>query len=409
MNTTAVAAPPVYPSAKMTSPTSAPLSLDAIGCPRSCPESPRSSPRPLVYISRRIPQKGVETLLKACDVKQWDSELAPPRGELLHSVVGVDGILCMPSDVIDVDVMDAAGPNLRVVATLSCETGHIDVAECERRAVDVITIPLQPPDNFAELTVALMLLTIKEMLTDEERVINIEPQTPDLIPEDVTSTWRQSNPRLIRRLSEEQLAFQWSNGRPSNTDCLTWKNIAKKTFGVYGLTKLGESVVKLLKTFGAQQVLVADCDMELDNSDIVNKSHSDYDIVSFDELLERAEVICVCGSVGDCSENVFCRESFKKMSSNAILVTSQSEEKAIDYVDLYEALRDGQIKAAGLNDCNQEPVPFKTPLLGLRNCIFLPQTEESVYDMRHKVSGLIAKNLIDALKLKREKLNVIIE
>lgn len=69
----------------------------------------RQSSRPLVYVTRRIPQMGVDILLHACDVKQWDSEQAVPRGEFLYSVVGVDGILCMQGDYIDADVLDAAG------------------------------------------------------------------------------------------------------------------------------------------------------------------------------------------------------------------------------------------------------------------------------------------------------------
>lgn len=65
--------------------------------------------RPLVYVTRRIPQVGVDILLKTCDVKQWDSELAVPKGELLYSVVGADAILCMQGDNIDFNVLNAAG------------------------------------------------------------------------------------------------------------------------------------------------------------------------------------------------------------------------------------------------------------------------------------------------------------
>ncbi|BFZ23859.1 hypothetical protein BsWGS_26897 [Bradybaena similaris] len=361
----------------------------------------RSSSRSLVYVTRRIPQQGMDILLKACDVKQWDAEQAVPRGEMLYSVVGVEGILCMPSDNIDADVLDAAGPGLRVVATISQGTQHIDVDECHRRGIRVITCPKQPTETLAELTVALVLLTIKESQTEQEKRTSCLPQSSDVnfntMDELNNVVVTNSRPKLMRRLSEEQLAFQWTNGRPGNMNCPTWRNIVRKTFGIYGMTKLGINVAKILKNVGACDVLIADKDAELDNFN-ANIQQTVCEFVSFEKLLEKSDVICVCGSVGEQSKEAFNRDSFQKMKNQAILIASQSQEDAIDYVDLYTALRDGKIKAVGLNDCNQEPVPLKTLLLGLKNCTFLPQTEESVYDMRHKVSVLIAKNLTKALK-----------
>ncbi|KAH9508683.1 hypothetical protein Btru_049634 [Bulinus truncatus] len=361
-------------------------------------QTSRQANRPLVYITRRIPQDGLDILLKSCDVKLWDSEQLVLRGELLQSVVGVDAILCMQGDFIDKEVLAAAGPQLRVVATMTTGTKHIDMNECKALGIQVITCPEQPTDVLAELSLVLVLLTIKTMLTDEDRLSNMEDQCPDLISDnhDFSSPWN-TRPRLIRQQSEERLAFQWTNGKPGNMNCPTWKNITKRTFGVYGMTKLGISVVKLLKSVGVDHVIMADKDAELDNKSL-KIDVLECQVVSFEDFLKLSDVICVCGSVGDQSKNIFCKETFQKMKNQAILVTSQSDERAIDYIDLYGALRDGLIKAAGLNDCNQEPVPFKTPLLGLKNCIFLPQTEESVYDMRHKISVLISRNLVDALK-----------
>ncbi|XP_055865004.1 glyoxylate reductase/hydroxypyruvate reductase-like [Biomphalaria glabrata] len=378
-------------------------SCTATTCVQSHPmtltrQSSRQANRPLVYITRRIPQEGLDILLKSCDVKLWDSEQLVLRGELLQSVAGVDAILCMQGDIIDEEVLSSAGPQLRVVATMTTGTKHIDMTQCKAMGIKVISCPEQPTDVLAELSVVLVLLTIKTMLTDEDRLNNLDDERPDLIAhsDDFNSLWN-TRPRLIRQMSEERLAFQWTNGKPGNMNCPTWRNITKKTFGVYGMTKLGFSVVKLLRSVGVDHVIIADKDFELDNKSL-NIDVPECQIVSFEDLLKESDIICVCGSAGEQSKNIFCRESFEKMKNQAILITSQSDEKALDYVDLYGALRDGLIKAAGLNDCNQEPVPFKTPLLGLKNCIFLPQTEESVYDMRHKISVLIAKNLVDALK-----------
>ena len=65
--------------------------------------------RPKVYITRQIPQIGLESLLKRCNVSYWDSPDQAPRTEILYNVRGVDVLLCMPTDIIDEEVLDVAG------------------------------------------------------------------------------------------------------------------------------------------------------------------------------------------------------------------------------------------------------------------------------------------------------------
>ncbi|CAG5126297.1 unnamed protein product [Candidula unifasciata] len=296
--------------------------------------------RPVVYVTRRIPQEGLSVLLEVCNVKQWDSELVAPKGEILANVVGVDGILCLPSDRISAEVLDAAGPQLRVVATISFDSKHIDVEECHRRGVQVVTCCLRPTEILAELTISLALLTIKE--------------------------------------SQTELSFQLVNGKSRNVESLTWKKIAKMRFGVFGQTKLGKRVAKILRNIGISNVLIADVDTN-------------------NMLLQKSDVICVCGSQSENSSELFSRASLEKMKKDAIVIISTSQDRTVNYTDLYSALRDGRIKAAGLNDCNQESVPFKTLFLGLGNCTFLPQSQESVHDVREKVSVGISKSLLVAL------------
>ena len=255
--------------------------------------------------------------------------------------------------------------------------------------------------------------------TDEERLMNCNLLAPDLIPsvntnntpEILTNARTQSRPLLIKQMSEERLAFQWNRGKPGNANSSTWRNIVKKRFGIYGLTRLGLSVAQLLNSLGVSDVMIADKNWELNTHvevPVGTSSTSYFKMVTMDELLERSDVICVCDLDKECdddSQAVFGKEAFEKMNPEAILVTSRSHQAAINFVDLYAALRVGKIRAAGLNDCNQEPVPLKAPLHGLRNCVFLPQTQESVYDMRHKVSVLIAENLTHALLLAKDKLD----
>lgn len=189
-------------------------------------------------------------------------------------------------------------------------------------------------------------------------------------------------------------------GMPRNTESLTWKQITKMTFGVYGLSKLGRRVANILKNIGIYHVLVSDAEKIEPNDD---KSQADCKFVSFDDLLQNSDVVCVCGSECENSKELFSCQSLEKMKNQAILVVSQSQERAVNYTDLYAALRDGRIKAAGLNDCNQKPVPYKPLFMGLRNCTFLPQSQESVHDIRDKVCVDVSKSLTDALSLTRSQ------
>lgn len=63
----------------------------------------------VVYVTRRIPQPGLDLLKADCEVKFWDSDDAIPKDELIKNVAGVDALLCMLTDDIDAKVLDAAG------------------------------------------------------------------------------------------------------------------------------------------------------------------------------------------------------------------------------------------------------------------------------------------------------------
>ena len=51
--------------------------------------------KPKVFVTRRVPEEGLEPLLAACDVSLWDSDDPVPRDRLLREVAGVDGLYCL--------------------------------------------------------------------------------------------------------------------------------------------------------------------------------------------------------------------------------------------------------------------------------------------------------------------------
>uniref|UniRef100_A0A8C5C4P0 D-isomer specific 2-hydroxyacid dehydrogenase NAD-binding domain-containing protein n=1 Tax=Gadus morhua TaxID=8049 RepID=A0A8C5C4P0_GADMO len=88
-----------------------------------------------VFITRRIPPEGAKLLSQAgvYEVAQWDSDEPVPRAELLKGVEGAHGILCLLSDKIDAELLDAAGPNLKVISTLSVGFDHMAMDEIKKR------------------------------------------------------------------------------------------------------------------------------------------------------------------------------------------------------------------------------------------------------------------------------------
>jgi glyoxylate reductase len=78
---------------------------------------PEAGPdRPRVFVAREILDEGLASIRDACDADIWPDELPPPRDELLRRVAGCDGILTLLTDRVDDELLDAAGPKLRVVS-----------------------------------------------------------------------------------------------------------------------------------------------------------------------------------------------------------------------------------------------------------------------------------------------------
>ena len=83
--------------------------------------------KPKVFITRTIPDKGLELIRDFCDIDLWLDELPPSRKELLQRVKDVDGLLCLLTDKINAEVMNAAGEQLKVISNFAVGFDNIDI------------------------------------------------------------------------------------------------------------------------------------------------------------------------------------------------------------------------------------------------------------------------------------------
>ena len=113
--------------------------------------------RPRVFVSRCIPDAGLAPIREACELTVWPDELPPPREALLDAVAGCDGILTLLTDRVDVELLERAGPGLKVVSNYAVGFDNVDVAECTRRGIAVGNTPGVLTETTADLAFALYL------------------------------------------------------------------------------------------------------------------------------------------------------------------------------------------------------------------------------------------------------------
>ncbi|XP_077999312.1 glyoxylate reductase/hydroxypyruvate reductase-like [Glandiceps talaboti] len=307
-----------------------------------------------VFVTRNIPQKAIDILVTECDVAQWKSDDPIPRSELLRNVAGIDGLYCLLTDTINASVLDAAGPTLKAVSTMSVGYDHINLQEVKTRNIPLGYTPDVLTDATAELTVGLLLATSRRLLEAVDQVRN--------------GGWGSWTPL-------------WMCG----------SGLFNSTVGIVGLGRIGMAVAHRLKPFGVKRFLYTGRNPKPD----ANTVPAEY--VSLDSLLNQADFVIVCCALTPETQGLFDIATFSKMKKSAIFINT-SRGGLVNQDDLLDALESGMIRAAGLDVTTPEPIPTDHPLLELENCVVLPHIGSATEQTRTEMAVLAANNLLAGLK-----------
>lgn len=180
----------------------------------------------------------------------------------------------------------------------------------------------------------------------------------------------------------------------TKTDPAYCQELSNQTVGIIGLGALGLSVGKTLKDLGVSSILYHDL------QPVENAMDIEAVFVGKEELLKRSDIIFVCSNMESSGKKpyvIFNKEAFRIMKSSAILIDA-TKGLFVDYVDLYNALRDGEIAAVGLDVREYDVIPNRHPLTVLENCYFLPYRECYKWDGRRKCAKELASSVLYALQ-----------
>ncbi|KAM6391303.1 glyoxylate reductase/hydroxypyruvate reductase [Rhynochetos jubatus] len=310
-----------------------------------------------VFVTRRIPAEGLRVLSQAggCCVQLWDSEEPVPRAELLASVAGKRGLLCLLSDRIDREVLDAAGPGLKVISTMSVGFDHLALDEIKKRGIRVGYTPDVLTDATAELSVALLLATCRRL-----------PEAVEQVKNGGWTTWKPL----------------WMCGY----------GLSDSTVGIIGLGRIGQAVARRLKPFGVKKFLYAGSRPKPESA-----AEFEAEFVPLMRLAEESDFVVVTCALTPATQGICNKDFFARMKKTSVFVNT-SRGAVVNQEDLYDALAHGQIAAAGLDVTTPEPLPTAHPLLSLKNCVILPHVGSATYTTRSTMAVLAANNLLAGLR-----------
>ena len=138
--------------------------------------------------------------------------------------------------------------------------------------------------------------------------------------------------------------------------------IQNKVWGIIGLGVIGRRVARIAEAFGAKVIYY---------STSGRNNSSEFERVEFEELLNKSDIISIHVILTPETTHVFNREVFKRMKNTAMIINT-SRGPVIDNDDLAWALETGEIRYAGLDTVEHEPLPKNDPFKELDNIIVNP-------------------------------------
>ena len=266
-----------------------------------------------------------------------DSVWPPERDELLARVAGQDGLMLMLTDRVDDELLDAAGPQLRIVADYAVGIDNVDLEACRRRGVVVSNTPDVLTETTAELTIAIVLALLRRVAEGD---------------------------RLIRRGER----WIWA------PNLMLGRGLRGLTLGLVGHGRIGGAVERLARAHG----------MEVLHSTRTGG-------LPLDELLATADVVSLHLPLSDESRHLIDADALARMKPDAVLV-NVSRGPIVDEEALVAALVEGRIAGAALDVFEREP-EVHPGLLGLENVVLVPHLGSATVETREAMGMLCVQAL----------------
>ncbi len=309
-----------------------------------------------VYITRMIPQEGINLLSSVADVTINPDDAPLSRDALLNEMKNghYDGVLGVLTDRIDGEFFDSC-KGLKGYANYAVGYDNIDVPEAVRRGIPVSNTPDVLTDATAECAWALLFATARRVV-ETDRVMR-------------SGSWTGWGP------------LQFIGG-----------DVKGKTLGIVGAGRIGTEMALMSKGFKMKVLYTSSSDRR----NAVLDAELEAELVSFEELLRESDFVSIHCPLTPGTRHLFDAKAFALMKKTAYIINT-GRGPVIKEEDLVEALKNGEIAGAGLDVFENEPA-MAPNLAELDNAVVVPHIGSATHSSRNNMALLAARNLMAMLE-----------
>lgn len=310
-----------------------------------------------VYVTRKFPGPGLQQLWDSShEVAVNEADRVVARSELLEAVSGCGGILTQLQDRIDAEVLDAAGPGLRVVSNYAVGFNNIDVEAATRRGVVVCNTPDVLTEASADIAWVLLMGAARRVSEGDH---------------------------LVR-------SGAWDGWRPTQ---LLGSDLVGRTLLIVGAGRIGAAVARRARAWDMRVLYTArETKPELERT--VGAERMD-----LDEALPLADFVSLHVPLTEETRHLIGAERLERMKPTAHLINT-ARGAVVDEQALVEALRSREIAGAGLDVYEREP-RLREGLADCPNALLLPHLGSATEGTRSAMGEMAVGDLLAVLAGRR--------
>jgi len=310
--------------------------------------------KPRIFVTRIIPEKGLEMVRQQADVEVWQEPLPPPYQALVQKAKGIDALLCLLTDKIDENLIDAMGSQIKVISQMAVGFDNIDVPAATALGIPVGNTPGVLTDTTADFAWSLLMAAARHVAEGD---------------------------RFTR-------AGKWKTWGPVD---FLGPDITGATLGIIGFGRIGQGMARRAQGFD-MRILYYDRQRQ-PQSEQQYGAH----FVDLNTLLGESDFVSLHTVLSDETHHLIDDARLKAMKPGGILINT-ARGPVVDSMALYRALSSGTIAGAALDVTDPEPIKPDHPLLTLDNLLITPHIASASFRTRNKMATMAAENLLAGLK-----------